>query len=156
MSLSRIGEYDLAIMIMGDFCVLSPLQRRKLFGVFSRSLKNGGYVLFDVYSLVAFERIEEKAIYEKNQLGGLWAEDDYYAFVNTFKYDADRVSLDKYTIIEPDRMRVIYNWLQYYSVDTLIAECELNGLEVTGVYGDVAGIVYDAESPEFAVVARKP
>ena len=148
-------KYDLALMIMNDFCVLSPVQRRKMLQIFVGSLKPGGKVLFDVYSLTAFARVEEKAVYEKNQLGGFWAETDYYAFVNTFKYVPEAVSLEKYTIIEPGRKRVIYNWLQYYSLDLLIDECELNGLEVTGVYGDVAGGAFDPEAPEFAIVACK-
>lgn len=148
-------SYDLVTMIMCDFCALSPRQRRQLLQVFQRSLVAGGSVLLDAYSLAAFSRIEEKAVYEKNQLGGFWAEQDYYAFVNTFKYPEEKVGLDKYTIIEPERQRVIYNWLQYFSIDSLIAEFEENGFEVTGVYGDVAGGVFEQDAGEFAVVASR-
>lgn len=65
---------------------------------------------------------EESASYELNQLYGFWSPDDYYGFVNTFKYDKEKVTLEKYTIIEEARKRAVYNWLQYYSKDSLIKE----------------------------------
>lgn len=62
-----------------------------------------------MYSLSAFEQKEEVAIYEVNQLDGFWSPNKYYGFLNTFKYDEEKVALDKYTIIELDRTREVYN-----------------------------------------------
>ena len=42
----------------------------------------------------------------------------------------ENVILDKYTIIEEKRTRIIYNWLQYFSVDSLREEFEENGFKV--------------------------
>ena len=75
--------------------------------------------------------------------------------VYAFKYCDEKIILDKYTIIEKAQTRVIYNWLQYYSVETLRREFEDNGLEVLEFYSDVCGLPYDAESLEFAVAARQ-
>ena len=118
-------------------------------------LEPGGVVLLDVYSLTAFEEREEAAIYELNQLNGFWSPDDYYCFVNTFKYDREKVVLDKYTIIEAERIRTIYNWLQYFSYDALKEEFGECGFTVENLYSDVTGTQFDAKSKEFAVVARK-
>ena len=63
--------------------------------------------------------------------------------------------LDKYTIIEESRKRVVYNWLQYYSKDSLIKEFEEKGFKVEELYSDVAGKIFDPESPEIAIVAKK-
>ena len=142
-------------MIMCDFCALSPKQRGIMLNKFKELLKHSGNVLLDVYSLKSYNRREEIAAYEFNHLNNFWSPEDYYCFVNTFKYCDEKIILDKYTIIEKAQTRVIYNWLQYYSVETLRREFEDNGLEVLEFYSDVCGLPYDAESLEFAVVARQ-
>jgi len=148
-------RFDLIMMIMCDFCVLSPAQRKKMLSKFNLLLKTEGSVLLDVYSLNSFNQKEESAIYELNQLNGFWSPEDYYGFVNTFKYEKEKVTLDKYTIIEKSRKREVYNWLQYFSEDSLKNEFEENGFKIIELYSDVAGKTLDSESTEFAIVARK-
>ena len=75
--------------------------------------------------------------------------------MNTFKYEEEKVILDKYTIIEESRTRVVYNWLQYFSKDSFIKEFEENGFKVEGLYSDVAGKAFSSESAEIAIVAKK-
>jgi cyclopropane fatty-acyl-phospholipid synthase-like methyltransferase len=148
-------HYDLITMIMCDFCALSPEQRKRLLQKFYSFLKPNGSVLLDVYSLNSFDNKEESATYELNQLNGFWSPDDYYCFVNSFKYVKEKVTLDKFTIIEESRKRIVYNWLQYFSRDSLIKEFKENDLKVEEVYSDVAGTAFTPESPEFAVIAIK-
>lgn len=146
-------RFDLIIMIMCDFCALSPKQRKTLLAKFASFLKPGGFVLLDVYSLNMFDQKEESATYELNQLNGFWSPEDYYCFVNTFKYVEEKVTLDKYTIVEASRTRVVYNWLQYFSPETLEKEFVESGFTVEKFYSDVAGTPFSPESTEFAVVA---
>jgi len=148
-------RFDLGLMIMCDFCALSPLQRKGLLNKFHKVLNPGGSVFLDVYSLAAFEQREEVAIYELNQLNGFWSPNKYYGFLNTFKYDEDKIVLDKYTIIEPERIRYIYNWLQYFNPEDLKNEFKEAGFSIRGLYSDVAGAPYDQKSKEFAVIAKK-
>ena len=148
-------RFDLIIMIMCDYCALSPEQRKKLLSNFRSLLKPEGSVLLDVYSLNSFNQKEESATYELNQLYGFWSPDDYYGFVNTFKYEKEKVTLDKYTIIEKARKRVVYNWLQYFSEDSLKKEFEGNGFKVEALYSDVAGKAFTSKSAEFAIVAKR-
>lgn len=148
-------QFDLILMIMCDFCALSPSQRQAMLSKFYKILRIGGAVLLDVYSLAAFDERKEATIYEFNQLNSFWSPNDYYGFQNTFKYDNEKVILDKYTIIELKRTRTIYNWLQYFSHDALKKEFEDCGFTVENLYSDVTGSAFDAESNEFAIVARK-
>jgi len=148
-------SFDLVLMIMCDFCALSPTQRHAVLGKFFAMLKPGGAVLLDVYSMTAFDQREETATYEVNLLDGFWSPDRYYGFLNTFKYEEERVVLDKYTVVERSGTRTVYNWLQYFSLDGLGAEFGDAGLAIEAVYGDVAGSPFDADGTEFAVVARK-
>jgi SAM-dependent methyltransferase len=147
-------RFDLILMIMCDFCALSPIQRRKMLSKFHTFLNPRGYVLLDVYSLKAFEQREETAVYEANLLNNFWSPNKYYGFLNTFKYERERVVLDKYTIIEADRTWTVFNWLQYFTpveLEREFVECEF---KVEGFYSDVAGSPYTPESEEFAVVAQ--
>ncbi|MHC4214912.1 MAG: class I SAM-dependent methyltransferase [Planctomycetota bacterium] len=148
-------KFDLVIMIMCDYCALSPDQRQKMLSKFHTLLKPGGFVLLDVYSLNGFNKKEESASYELNQLNGFWSPEDYYCFVNTFKYEKEKVTLDKYTIIEESRKRVVYNWLQYFSKDSLRKEFEENGFKVEEIYSDVTGKTFTPESTEIAIIAKK-
>ena len=148
-------KFNLIIMIMCDFCALSPSQRKTMLSKFYGMLEPGGSVLLDAYSLTAFDERQESATYELNQLNGFWSPDDYYGFLNTFKYDEEKVMLDKYTIIEAERTRTIYNWLQYFSHDGLKKEFEECDFTVDSLYSDVAGSPFDPESKEFAIVAKK-
>jgi 2-polyprenyl-3-methyl-5-hydroxy-6-metoxy-1,4-benzoquinol methylase len=148
-------RFDLALMIMCDFCVLSPSQRKKMLTNFHTILKPGGAVLLDVNSLKAFEQREEAAVYETNLLDGFWSPNKYYGFLNTFKYEREKVVLDKYTIVEDNRIRTVYNWFQHFSPETVTEEFEGAGLKIEALYSDVAGSPFDPETNEFAVVAKK-
>ena len=123
-------RFDLITMIMCDFCALSPEQRKIILSKFSSILNPSGSVLLDVYSLGSFNQKEESATYELNQLNGFWSPDDYYCFVNTFKYGKEKITLDKYTIIEESQTRIVYNWLQHFSKESLRKEFENNGFKI--------------------------
>jgi len=148
-------RFDLILMIMCDFCALSPKQRKRMLGKFHKLLKPGGYVLLDVYSLASFEQREEIAKYELNLQDAFWSPNKYYGFLNTFKFEKENVVLDKYTIAESDRLRTVYNWLQYFDPDEINKEFVESGFKVDEFYSDVSGSIFDAKAGEFAVVARK-
>jgi len=148
-------KFDLILMIMCDYCALSPTQRKYLLQKFYKLLNTNGSVILDVYSLHAFEQREEKSVYEVNLLNGFWAPTKYYGFLNTFKYDQKKVVLDKYTIIEKNKVRTIYNWLQYFSKKSLTGELKQNGFTIESIYSDVAGKPFDPDSDEMAIIAKK-
>lgn len=149
-------RFDLVTIIMCDFCALSPGQRGIMLDKFRGLLRPGGALLLDVYSLRAFEDKSETAAFGKNLMDGFWSAQPYFGFLSTFKYEKELVTLDKYTIFEPDRTRVIHNWLQYFSPESLASELARHGLIVEEFFGDVAGGRYDAKGHEFAVAARRP
>ena len=155
LQLETDDHFNLILMIMCDFCALSPTQRKKMLSKFHTILEPGGSVLLDVYSLTAFGQREEAATYEANLLNGFWSPNKYYGFLNTFKYEEEKVVLDKYTLIEASRTRTIYNWLQYFSPEALESEFVECGFTVEKLYSDVAGSPFDPETTEIAIVARK-
>jgi len=147
--------YDLIMMIMCDFCALSPVQRRKMLAKFQRFLKPSGAVLLDVYSLSAFDGQAEKSVFGPGLLNGFWSPRRYYGFLNTFKYEKEKLVLDKYTIMEADRTRTFYNWLQHFSPEELEREFRQCGFALESLYADVAGTPFSPANMEFAAVAKK-
>jgi SAM-dependent methyltransferase len=147
-------RFDLIMLIMCDFCALSPAQRVVLLRKFHSMLTSGGLILLDVYSPKMFEARDETATWAPNLMDGFWSPREYFGFRNTFKYDDERLLLDKYTIVERDRIRRIYNWLQCFTLQGIESECAGCGLKVVEEWGDVAGAAYDPDATEFAIVMK--
>lgn len=150
-----VDRFHLILMIMCDFCALSPTQRKKMLDKFYSYLEPGGFILLDVYSSNAFEQRDEIARYETNLLNSFWSPNKYYGFLNTFKYVEEMVILDKYTLIEAERTWTVYNWLQYFSPEALEREFAECGLIIEKLYSDVAGTPFDPKANEFVVIAKK-
>ena len=148
-------RFDLIIMIMCDFCALSPVQRMTMLEKFHSLLLPGGAVMLDVYSLQAYDDREETTLYSENLLDGFWSREKYYGYQNTFKYDPEKVVLDKYTIVEAARIRTVYNWLQYFSAESLKREFGEAGFNQTELVGDVVGASFDEAAAEFAIIGKK-
>jgi len=148
-------RFDLITMIYCDFCPLSPQQRANLLGIFRRHLADGGAVFLDVISLNHFDSTEETRSYEYEPDGGFWSPETYYMFLNTFKYEAEKVILNKHTVVERSRTREIFNWLACFSPESLGREFEAGGFRIVEQYCDVAGGRYETNSPQMAVVARR-
>ncbi len=148
------GVFDLIIMIMCDYCALSPAQRSVMLRKFASSMGTEGRVVLDVYSLSAFAEKAEATTVEKNSLDGFWSAAPYLGFQASFKYDDEEVILDKYTIVTEREVYEVYNWLQYFSQESLKQEFQEHGLVVESVLGDVAGSAFNPGDLEFAVVAK--
>ncbi len=146
-------RFDLVMMIMCDFCALSPDQRAVLLRKFRSMLADGGAILLDVYGVRMFDEREESTTYAPNLMDGYWADAEYFGFVQSYKYQAAQVILDKYTIVERDRTRWIYNWFQCFTPESLESEFAEHDLQIAEYLGNVAGGSYDPEATEFAVVA---
>lgn len=155
LELDTAQRFDLVLMIMRDYGALSPERRRALLGRFVAVLADGGRVLFDVDSLGALAKREERTSYAPDLMDGFWAPGRYHGFHASFRYDDERVSLDRYTIVEWDRIRTVYSWCQHFSPETLADELEACGLVVEALLGDVAGAPYDPDADQFAVVASR-
>jgi SAM-dependent methyltransferase len=147
-------RYDLILLIMCDYCALNPTQRVILLRKFHSLLAAGGSILLDVYSPKMFDSRTETATWARNLMDGFWSPNDYFGFLNTFKYEDPRVLLDKYTIVERERIRHIYNWLQCFTLEEIGRESAACDLEIGGHWGDVAGGAYDPSAAEFAVAMK--
>ena len=148
-------EQDLVCLIYGDLCALSPEQRRVLYNKVHESLKPGGRFVFDVFSVAQFHQRQEGASYGRRLMDGFWAPGDYFGFLTTFLYGDQKLALDRYLIVEPDRCREVFNWLQYFDPDTITAELTDNGFCVEQIVDVLSGEPAGTPAGEFAVIARR-
>ncbi len=85
-------------------------------------------------------------------MDGFWSSQRYHGFLHTFIYQQESVSLDKYDIIEADRSRTIYNWLQHFSPASLKPELAISRFVVDEIVGDLTGSALVPDPTEFCVV----
>ena len=148
-------KFDVITLIYCDLCALSPSQRAKLLRKFHDLLTDDGVILIDVFSLDFFDKKQEETSYGYKFMDGFWSAEPYYGFLNTFKYENEKVTLDKYTIVEKNRVFRVYNWLQCYDRQSMASEFENNGLKITEYYTDLTGKPYKDGITDFAVSAVK-
>lgn len=148
------ARYDLITMIMRDYSALSPAGRQALLRTVRGHLGPGGAFVFDVDSASAFANSHEQASYAPLLMDGFWSERPYFGFHNTFRYERQRVSLDKFEIFEADRRRAFYNWVRYFTRDELIDELDAAGFTDVEILGDLTGAPYDGAASQFAAIAR--
>ena len=149
------GRFDLITMIMRDYCALASAQRLTLTGRIASWLSPEGAFVFDVDSMAGLREHEESASYSWAPDGGFWSPEPYFEFLNKFCYPQHAVKLDRYVIVEAERSREIYNWMQFFSPETLAAELSAAGLAIDSVLGDATGRPFDPESSIFAVAAKR-
>ncbi len=154
------GEFpagqDLIVLIYGDLCALSPAQRQTLYGKVVGALKPGGVFICDVFSLAQYAEREETVSYGRRFMDGFWAAGDYFGFLNTFLYDELKLALDRYLIVEAERTREVFNWLQYFDPRELSEELAAAGLASEAIVDALTGGPWEDGSRMFAVVARRP
>lgn len=149
------GTYDLVLMVMCDYSALGPQRRARLLERVRGWLADGGHFVFDVHGAARFDRLEETATDSPELMGGFWAPGPYHGHRRTYLYPRERVSLDRYDIVEPERTRTFYNWLQHFDRVSITREVERGGLAVEAIHGDIAGSDLTADADELCVVARR-
>ncbi len=145
---------DIVTLIFWDFAVMPPDTRAALLHKIKKALNPGGCFVFDVPSLAAFSQFGEEAIIEPQFMEGFWAPGAYVGLKKSYRYETEAVSLDRYWIVEETREREIFNWLQYFSLESLTAELEKAGFTPAVTAGALTGEPFDAQSDTIAMIAR--
>ncbi len=154
LDLELAGSFDLILLIFGDLCPLGPEQRRSLLDRVKGWLAPGGRFLFDVSTSRLFDSVHEFAGYEVAPEGGFWSPEPHFVFTTRFKYPEEMVYLDRYLIVESNRRRELFNWIQCYDEARLEEELAEAGWVVEDTLGNVAGDPVERNGDFFAVVAR--
>jgi hypothetical protein len=142
-------------MIFNDYCVLNQDHKRILMRRISSSLTDDGAFVFDVLSDNHFDKTHEKQSCHYSASGGFWSPEAHFVFENIFKYDDDRIILEKNTVIEKNNRFTICNYLQCFTLDGISKELSDAGLDTVEYFSDISGTGYNSESTEIALICKK-
>ncbi len=145
--------FDVITLIYTDLCTLSPDQRHQLLVRMRNMLNPGGHIVFDVAGMGSFANKEELTIIENRLMGGFWAAGNYVGIQKSFLYLKECLSLDSYLIVEPNQTWRIFNWLQYFTPESIEEELNDAGFKVVQMVGDLSGEPLKSESDFIGIVA---
>ncbi len=135
-------KFDLITLVMCDLCALSPEQRSELYKKFKSLLAPNGSIALDVYTATRFLNQNESLNLEKNSMNGFWSEKDYWCIQSSFKYEDEKVTLDKFVISQDDKEWTVFNWLQHFTIEDLSQELATHDLEIKRTYSDLKGTAF--------------
>lgn len=147
--------YDAAFLIYGDFCPLSPEQRKRLLQNVSRALKPNGKFVLDVTTRECRKKYgNQNHWYAANS--GFWKPGPHLVLEEGFDYPEQSLWLDQFTVIEADgKVSVYRNWFQDYTPETITAELTENNFKVESLWGDLTGQPNTPDSEWIGVVTQK-
>jgi SAM-dependent methyltransferase len=148
-----LPAHDVALLLMYDYGALSRQQRHRLLVRVRAAMAPGGRLVLDVLSDRRFARVEEACRVEERLDDGFWAAGDYVGVAQTFRYDEERIALDRYLLVEDDRTRWVHNWFAHLTADQLSGELSDAGFDVEQLLGDLTGRPHDRDADTIAVVA---
>ncbi len=154
LELADADQYNVAMLISGDYCPLSAENRRTLLGNVRRALRKNGRFVFDVTTPYFQTRLDAKNWYVAET--GFWRPDWHLVLEQGFEYPEVDVHLDQYVVVEQSGKTAVYrNWLQAFTAETLTLELEENGFAVEWVGSDLTGSPLVDDSSFVGVIARK-
>ncbi len=145
--------FDIVTLIYTDLCVLSPEQRTILLGRMREMLNADGQIVIDVAGMGLLTGKEECTLIDDQLMNGFWAKGDYVGIQRTFVYPDERLSLDRYLIVEPNETWQIFNWYQHYTPESLQAELRRAGFADVKMVGDLTGKPLEIDGDFIGVIA---
>ena len=142
------------MLIYCDYCVLSPANRLRLLERIGDLLKPGGRLVLDLNGPGAFDAVGDHLELAERLWGGFFAAGDYVGIHKTDVYADEWLSLDRFVIIEPGECWQLFNWTQYYTPESAVAELAEAGFMVAAMNGGLDGTPLEDDSQVLGVIAE--
>lgn len=146
--------FDVTTFIYCDYGALSVENRAIILRKIYHSLKSGGKLLLDVFSMVKYNEFEELKTWKVHEDGGFWSAEKYLSLNAQYKY-SDNVTLEQTAVITDNRIREYCIWNCYYTPATLIKEVYEAGFKKFDLFSDVTGKPYIEDSSTIAILLEK-
>ncbi|NLG24318.1 MAG: methyltransferase domain-containing protein [Clostridiales bacterium] len=147
------AQFDGALMILEDYGVLSPADRRLLLQNVAAALKPGGAFALDAAGRAALDARREHAAWSANG-PGFWRPHPHLLLTQTYLYPEASASCDLYAVLD-EGAAVYRNWQTYFTPDSLAAELREGGFEVVEWLSSLAGAPWCEKSPTLAAICRR-
>lgn len=147
-------KFHLATFIYCDYGALSTENRAVILRKIYQSLKSGGKLLLDVFSMAKYKEFQELRTWEVHEDGGFWSAEKYLSLHGQYRY-SDTVTLEQTTIITDKEIREYDIWNCCFTPETLIKEAHAAGFKNAELFSDVTGKPYAEDSPTIAILLEK-
>jgi SAM-dependent methyltransferase len=156
LTITDTAQYDLALLIYGDYCPLNPEQRSQLMQNVLRALKPGGYFVLDVTTRAGRAKWEQKNGWYVVE-SGFWKPGPHLVLEEGFDYPEQDIYLDQSIVIEADgKLSVYRNWFQDIDQRSITAELTRADLRADSLWNDLLGTPFSEGGDWIGVVAQKP
>jgi len=102
----------------------------------------------------AFDAVGDHVEIEQRLMGGFFAAGDYVGIHKTDVYEDEWLSLDRFAVIEPDACWQLFNWTQYYTPESAVAELAEGGFMVAAMTGGLDGTPLADDSQVLGIIAE--
>ena len=154
-TLEEYEQYEAALLIYGDFCTFAPEQRAQLLQVIHQALRPGGRLALDVSTPEHRRRYGLRNGWYAAETG-FWRPGPHLVLEQGFAYSDELIYLDQYIIVEPAGQITLYrNWFQDYTPAMITAELQAGGFTVEGLWADLAGAPFQADSEWIGLISGK-
>lgn len=155
MDLKAEAQFDVALQIYGEINTYSDDLRDQLLSSIHRTLKPGGFFIFDVstrnlrqkHGLKRHWHIEEQ---------GFWRPGRCLVLEDGFDYPEEQVWLDQYIVVDDKKASVYRNWFHDYSLDSITDVLLTAGFSLSGIWNDLTGNIYTPDGDWISIAAQKP
>ena len=146
-------EFDIAILIYCDLGVLSKVEREDLLRKIYLSLKPGGALITDVWSMVQYTEFADTVdiSYEDS---GFWCEEQNVCVQRNKCYE-DNHFLEQYIVITENDCATYNIWNHAFTTSEIGNELEEAGFSNIEIYGDVSGEIFDGRSNTICTIGRR-
>ncbi|WRS26268.1 methyltransferase domain-containing protein [Oscillospiraceae bacterium MB08-C2-2] len=148
------NAFDLAAFIYCDYGALSTENRAAILRKIYHSLKSGGKLILDVFSMVKYNEFEELKTWQVCEEGGFWSAEKYLLLNAQYRYP-DHRTLEKIAVITESAIKEYCIWNCCYTPETLTKEVHEAGFRKFELFSDVSGKPYRKESPTLAMLLEK-
>lgn len=152
LELDMVDAFDIVTLIYYDFCALNADDQRLLLKAVHKALKPDGVYILDV--VTANSKMKEKTTVSICE-GGFWSSEGYMEIFNSYIYADQQVEGNQYTIIdEAGEIRIIRLYHKYFKLDELIELMAGCGFVVEGVFNNLQGDPFTADSDTLGIITR--
>ncbi|WP_227483151.1 MULTISPECIES: class I SAM-dependent methyltransferase [unclassified Clostridioides] len=147
-------EFDIATLIYCDYGALSTKNRSLLMENIYKSLKPGGKLILDVFTINKYDDFKEVKTWEINENGGFWSSERYMCIQDNCKY-SDYNTLEQTLVITEGSENVFYIWNKYFSKESFFREIKDIGFKSIEIFNNVKGEAYSDDSMTMGLVLQK-
>jgi SAM-dependent methyltransferase len=154
LELADENRYDVALLIFGDFCPLSPEQRAQLLMNVRRALKPGGFFILDVTTPRHRQKYGNRNRWYVVE-SGFWKPGPHLVLEDGFDYPKESIFLDQAIVIEDtEKISVYRNWFQDYTLDTITQELVKGRFTIQSTWNDLTGTSYSEDTEWIGLVTQ--